>query len=176
MSLGAEVDAEIDLGPLVFEVMGGLRTSLETLNKHLRNIAKLEQAYEFGAQQVPLRTSSVSGTSGSLVFDLGGPTRGRLWELKRLVVGGAEWTSTVNGTMLIVVSPSAGQLTPALPDIVDQANSLPIVATYGTRQVVVKHPNHLFAIVLTPSASTTYAVGGEATDFPDKLLPISLED
>ena len=82
----------------------------------------------------------------------------------------------MNGTMLIVVSPSAGQLTPALPDIVDQANSLPIVATYGTRQVVVKHPNHLFAIVLTPSTSTTYAVGGEATDFPDKLLPITLED
>ena len=171
-----EAEAELDLGPLVLNALVDLHAGINTLNKHLRNIAKLEQAYEFGAQQVPLRTSSVSPASGSLVFDLGGPTRGRLWELKRLVVGGAAWTSTVNGTMLIVVSPSAGQLTPALPDIVDQANSLPIVATYGTRQVVVKHPNHLFAIVLTPSASTTYAVGGEATDFPDKLLPITLED
>ena len=171
-----EAEAELDLGPLVLNALVDLHAGINTLNKHLRNIAKLEQAYEFGAQQVPLRTSSVSGTSGSLVFDLGGPTRGRLWELKRLVVGGAAWTSAVNGTMLIVVSPSAGQLTPALPDIVDQANSLPIVATYGTRQVVVKHPNHLFAIVLTPSSSTTYAVGGEATDFPDKLLPITLED
>lgn len=174
--MSIEAEAEVDLGPLVLNALVELGASVGTLNKHLRNIAKLEQAYEFGAQQVPLRTSSVSGTSGSLVFDLGGPTRGRLWELKRLVVGGAEWTSSVNGTMLIVVSPSAGQLTPALPDIVDQANSLPIVATYGTRQVVVKHPNHLFAIVLTPSGSTTYAVGGEATDFPDKLLPITLED
>lgn len=174
--MSIEAEAEVDLGPLVLNALVELGGSLGTLNKHLRNIAKIEKAYEFGAQQVPIRTSALSPASGSLVFDLGGPTRNRIWELKRLVVGGPLWTSSVAGTMLIVVSPSAGQLTPALTDIVDQANSLPIVATYGTRQVVVKHPNHLFAVVLTPTASTTYAVGGEATDFPDKLLPIALED
>jgi hypothetical protein len=176
MSMGAEVDAEVDLGPLVFELMGGLKASLDTLNKRLRNIARVEEAYEFGATQQPIRGVSNSPASGSFSFGLGGPTYGRMWEVKRLVVGGVQWGTSVAGQAVFFVSPVGGQATPSLADVVDQAATLPDVAYYSTRQLVLRHPNRLHVLILSPTASTTYVVGGEATDLPDKRTALTSED
>lgn len=176
MSLGAGVDAEVDLGPLVFELMGGIKASLDSLTKAIKRTRDIEDAYQFGAVEVMLRSAAVSGSSGSLILGLGGPPYGRLWEVKRLTVGGALWTSTVAGQAIVVVSPASGQLTPTLADVADQAGSLPSVAYYSTRQLVVRHPNHLYVVILTPTATTQYAVGGTATNFPDKRLALETEN
>ena len=177
MSMGAEVDAEVDLGPLVFELMGGLKASLDTLNKHLRNIAKVEAAYQGGVIEVPIRKVKTSAASGNLVIGCGGPAFGRLWEVKRLTVGGVLWTSTVAGQAIVVVgSTSDGQVTPPLPDIADQAATLPNIAYYSTRQLVVRHPGHLFIVIISPTAATQYAVGGQVSDFPDRRVSLETEN
>jgi hypothetical protein len=177
MSMGAEVDAEVDLGPLVFELMGGLKASLDTLNKHLRNIAKVEAAYQGGVVEVPIRKVATSPASGSLVIGCGGPAYNRLWEVKRLTVGGVTWATSVNGSALVVVGSVAdGSVNPPLTDIADQAGTLPNVAYYSTRQLVVRHPNHLFVVILTPTATTQYAVGGQASDFPDRRVSLETEN
>lgn len=177
MSMGAEVDAEVDLGPLVFELMGGLKASLDTLNKRLRNIAKVEEAYQFGVREIPIRKVATSAASGNLVIGCGGPAVGRLWEVKRLTVGGVLWTSTVSGQAIVVVgSVSDGQTTPPLTDIADQAATLPNIAYYSTRQLVVRNPGHLFVVVIAPSATTQYAVGGQVSDFPDRRTDIDTEN
>lgn len=175
MSIGAEADAEVDLGPLVLEALVGLKASTDTLNKRLRNIAKIEEAYEFGVRELPIRKATVSPATGNFTIGLGGPAYGRMWEVKRITVGGAQYTSTVSGTALLVVGPSpdgAAALTPPLTDVADQAASLPLIAYYGTRQLVVRHPNHLYVVILTPTASTQYAVGGQVSDFPDRRLEL----
>ena len=173
MSMGAEVEAEVDLGPLVLESIVGLKASFDTVAKELKKAREVEDAYQRGAVSVPLRQSAVSNAAGStIVMDMGGPQYGRLWEVRRITVGGALWTSTVAGQGLLIVTSSSGQVTPALYDIADQSPSLPNVALYSSRQLVVRHPNHLFLVILTPTATTQYAAGGEATDLPDRRVPL----
>ena len=175
MSLGAEVDAEVDLGPLVFELMGGIKASLDTLNKTMRDIRDIEKAYQEGPLELPIRKVATSPSSGNFTIGLGGPAYGRKWEVKRVAVGGVQWSSSVNGTALLVVGTSPEgpwALTPPLSDIVDEAASLPSNAFYSTGQIVVRHPNHLFLVILSPTASTQYAAGGQATDLPDKRVRI----
>jgi hypothetical protein len=177
VSMGAEVDAEVDLGPLVLEALVGLKASTDTLNKRLHNIAKTEEAYQRGVIEVPIRKVATSAASGNLVIGCGGPAYGRLWEVKRLTVGGVTWGTSVNGSLLIVVGSAPDGLTnPPLPDVVNEAASVPNVTFYSTRQLVVRHPNHLFVVILTPSATTQYAVGGQASDFPDRRLDLETDN
>lgn len=174
--MGAEMEAEVDLGPLVLESIVGLKASFDSVAKELKKARDIEDAYQRGAIEVPLRQSAVSGATGSLLMGLGGPAYGREWQVKRLTIGGSLWTSTVAGTALVLISPSSGQLLPSTSDIADQAAALPSVAYYSARQLVVRHPNHLYVIILTPTAITQYAVGGEATDLPDRRIPIRTID
>lgn len=176
MSMGAEVDAEVDLGPLVLESIVGLKASFDSVAKELRKARAEEEAYQFGAVEIPLSGAEVSAASGNLVISLGGPSVGRLWQLRRLAVGGGVWTSTVAGQVLVVISSSTASQTPPLANIVDQAGTLPNIATYSTRQVVIRHPNRLFVVIITPTASTQYAVGGSVTDYPDRRVRLTTED
>lgn len=176
MTIGAEVDAEVDLGPLVLESIVGLRASFDSLAKHLRDIAKIEEAYQFGSVEVALRGAASSDANGDpVIIDLGGPAYGRLWQLRRLVVGGALYSSTLAGSALVVSSANFPSKTPPLTDIVDEAATLPLPATYSTGQVVVRHPNRLFIIFTAPTASSVCAVGGAVTDMPDKRERIDVE-
>lgn len=177
MTIGAEMDAEVDLGPLVLESIVGLKASFDSLSKHLRNIAKVEAAYQGGVTELPIRKVATSAASGNLIIGCGGPAYGRLWEVKRLTVGGVLWTSTVSGQAIVVIgSVSDGQVTPPLTDVADQAGTLPNVAYYSTRQLVVRHPGHLFVVIIAPTAATQYAVGGQVSDFPDRRLLLDTEN
>ncbi len=176
MSMDAEAGGGLELGDFSLKALIGVQAAFDGVLQHLKKIEQEENEYQYGAVEVPFRFSSVSGASGNLVIDLGGPSYNRLWEVKRLTVGGPLWTSTVAGTALVLKGPASGQITPSLTDTCDQAATLPSVAFYGTRQLVVRHPSHLFVVILSPSATTQYAVGGEAVSFPDKRLPIRVSD
>ena len=169
MSLSAEADAGINLGGFSLETLVGIRAGLEPLAATIDRIAKIDEAYQFGSVEVPLRSSQASDSnSDTIVMCLGGPTYGRIWQLRRLVVGGALYTSSVNGTALVVVSAATPSTTPPLADVVDEAASLPLPSTYSTGQIIIRHPNRLWVVILSPTASTQYSVGGGATDMPDK--------
>jgi hypothetical protein len=95
--------------------------------------------------------------------------------LRRLVVGGSLYSDSVDGTAIVVVSSNHPSSTPPLADVVDQAATLPLPATYSTGQIVIRHPNRLWVVFLSPSESTNYAVGGAVTDMPDKRERIDVE-
>lgn len=171
MSLDAETGTEVHLGGFSLETLVGLRAGVDSLAKKLDNIKAVEDAYQFGVLEIPIRAVASAPSSGNFAIDLGGPTYGRFWEVKRLTVGGVLWSSVVNGTAIVVVGPSpnsSSAITPPLSDICDEAASLPSVAFYSSRQLLARHPNHIYVVILTPSASTQYAVGGQVSDFPDK--------
>jgi hypothetical protein len=172
----AGLDGDLELGEFSLKALAGVQASFDGVLQHLKKIQKNEEAYQFGAVEVALRGSATSDSgSDTLVIDMGGPANQRLWQIRRLTVGGALWTSTVAGSALVVVSTTTS-LTPALPDIADQAATLPNVATYSTGQIIVRNPNRLFVVFLTPTASTQYAVGGSATDLPDRRHLITTPD
>ena len=168
MSMEVASGADLELGGFTLKALFDIGATLDGIHAQLRKTHDLEEAYQFGGIQVRLQGVATSDSnSDTIEIGLGGPTYGRLWQLRSLVVGGPLWTTTVAGTALVTVN-SARSLTPAITDIVDEAGSLPTLSQYSTGQVIVRHPNHIRVIILTPTASQQYAVGGWATDLPDK--------
>lgn len=174
MTIGAAAD--IQIGPLVLEAMASLhadmRSLTESVAKAAERIARVEELYaKLGPVDVPLRAAATSNSSGSgFLLDLGGPASGRVWLLRRLLVGTTTWTS-VAGTANVYVSavrPSPGQGN--LADMVDNAATLPLAAFYSNRQIALHAPQRLYVELVNPVASTTYVAGGSAEDLPDVAL------
>lgn len=172
MSLDADVGAGFELGPFSLKTLVAIQAGLETLAQRLEDIRRVQESYQFGPVEAPIRASAFSDSAGdTLVLDMGGPSYERKWQVRRISVGGQTWTTSVNGKALVVVS-SARNSNPATTDVADYASSLPLPAFYSTGQLIVRHPNRLFVVILSPSASTQYVAGGSVEDLPDKREPI----
>jgi hypothetical protein len=99
---------------------------------------------------------------------------GRKWEIRRLIVGGATFSSVVGGTaeFYVVAAPALIEgVGRNLADMVDQASgntpALPAVAFYSPGQIVLRYPQELKVVIVSPTASTQYNCGGAAIDLPD---------
>lgn len=173
MSLGAELGGGLEIDGLSIELLAGIKGTLNGIHEELRKLRRMEEAYEDGPKDVPI-FGSASSDSGSDTFEItcGGPAYGRMWQVRSLVIGGPVWGTTVAGTALVVVN-AARNLAPATSNVRDKVSSMPQVAFYSTGQLVVRHPDVLRFIVLTPTASTQYVVGGVATEMPDKRVRIT---
>ena len=177
MTIGAEVDGEIDLGPLVLESIIGLKASFDGVAEEMRKRWKVESEYQWGVRELPIRAVGRSDTGGdTLVIDCGGPPPMRMWEVKRLTMGGVEFTTSVNGSALVVVASSTPGSAPPTTDVADEVASLPNVGYYSTRQLTLRNPNRLYVVILSPSDSTQYVVGGQTSDFPDRRLLLDTEN
>ena len=88
--------------------------------------------------------------------------------MRRLAVGGVDWGSTVAGSAEVYVSSSSPINARSITELVDQSTALPNNAYYSSGQVVLRNPQHLFVLLVSPTASTTYAAGGGGFDVPDR--------
>lgn len=172
----AEVGAEFRLGELLLGAKVDLFAKLDSIEKRLSSIAEREQRYEeAGPVQVELRDSgTVDANQDNLYIGLGGPSYGRVWEVRQLVIGGVTWATTVAGYALFFVQPVKPSAMAGVPlaNIQDAAGtggaSLPSVAFYSGGQFRIRHPNHLYIAVIGGTASTQYVVAGDAFDMPDR--------
>lgn len=148
-------------------------THLQKMDQYLEKLMAVEAAYE---EQGPVfhrrgngATSDASGSS--FVIDLGGPAVHRRWEVRNIVVGGLTWT-TVTGSALVVVGgarpPAPGSV--SMNDVRDQAPVLPNPAFYSSGQLVLRNPERLYIVVLTPAASTDYVAAASIIETPDRPL------
>lgn len=176
MTIGAEIDARAEIGPVLLEAVAGLKASVDNVATILDQIRAREELYaRMGPVDVQLREGGTSGASGNLVFEVGGPKLGRLWILRRVVVGSQLWsqTSTATANLYVAASrpiPGLGALT----DMVDQL-SLPGIRTYSSRIVVLHAPMKLYCEIASPAANTGYTLGGAAEDLPDVPAPMRAE-
>lgn len=172
MAEGA-IGAGLSIGEMSLGALVEIKASIDGLAKQVNRLVALEEQYQTrGPVQVPLRASGTSPSSGAFVLDLGGPSYGRLWELRRLVIGGNNWGSTVSGRAEIIVSSTRPSLTARnLADIVDELTTLPARAFYSSGQVVLRSPDRLYVVLANPSATTAYSVGGAGFDIPDSPAP-----
>ena len=166
----AAIGAGINIGEASFGALLDIKASVDTLGDLTRELLRQQEAYEeYGPVQLALRAAGVSAASGVLIMNLGGPSYGRLWEVRRLIIGGATWGATVAGRGDIVVAANTPNATNrSLPDIVDVAASLPSVAFYSSGQIVLRNPQQLYVVIVNPTATTQYAVGGGGFDVPDR--------
>jgi len=167
-----EVGVGFQLGELLVGAKADLFARLDGIEKRLQSILEREERYESeGPVPVMLNSSGVVGSSSDpLYLDLGGPSYGRAWEVRQLVIGGITWATTVAGNAVVLVQPVAPSATnPAgTAGIQDQAASLPSVAFYSGGQFRIGNPNHLWVAVIGGTASTPYLVAGDAFDMPDR--------
>lgn len=169
----AELD--LSLGEQTLRLLAEISGGMQSTHKVLQHLLALEQRYQIeGPTNVQLRGASGGAATGNLVIGLGGPSQGRKWEIRRLIIGGSTFGSTVAGTAEVYVSAVPGAVVGAgrnLADMVDQASgatpSLPSVAFYGAGQIVLRYPQELKIVIVSPTASTPYEAGGAAIDLPD---------
>jgi hypothetical protein len=167
VSIEAGAFGGVELGELSLGAIVGVGAKIDGLAAQVKKLLAAQDAYQFGAVEVTLRGAATSAASGAtLVLDLGGPSYGRLWQVRRLAIGGAQWGDAVAGTALVVVAANINTA-PPVSDVADFSATIPNTATYSTGQVVVRNPDRLYLVVLTPTAGTLYAAGGAATDLPD---------
>ena len=110
--------------------------------------------------------SGVAESGIVLPLILGKPDAGTLWEVNAVTVGGSTYSTTAAGTagLYRVSYPISSE--PAITDLVDWASSLPSVAFYSSRQVIVREGEWLALVVSGGTAGQLYAAAASVTVTP----------
>lgn len=108
-------------------------------------------------------TSVVCPTpTASFALDLGTPSQGTFWEVRKVVVGGVELTTTAAGSAGLYLSGSPTPNGAGLNNAEDWAASLPSVGYYGAGALYVRPNEHLFLVVFGGTAGQTYVANAFA--------------
>ena len=165
---GAEVD--LRLGNLLVEVGAGIAK----MNGFLASLQKEWEYQRKGPIQVNMDASATTAaTFVPLWLDLGGPAYGRAWEVRQLLISSNYISQAVAGTVEILISPTAMPgLEPPAAWLQDFNNltttpAIPMREFYSSGQFRVRHPNHVFVVIIGGAASTAYQATGDALDLPD---------
>ena len=170
----AGVAGEVALGPL--DLLAGIALKLDTVASRFQKLIDREWNYE---KQGPISVQMGSaGTSAAsfvpLWLDLGGPAYGRVWEVRQLLVASNYVSQAVTGMIEVVLSPTAlpGQEPPAAwcQDFSTATAAIPGYTYYSAGQFRVRHPNHIWVVIIGGAASTLYQATGDALDTPDRPL------
>lgn len=167
-----------DAGGLVhgggLEIMAQLAVSLGSVAEQLRREEdrrdKLTRAmpgdYQYATQATcPTPTAPFS-------LNLGSADQGQWWNIRRVVVGGPDVSSSPAGVAWVSVqgSPPAGPgagggLNPPIPTLVDKYGTLPAFQTYGTHQLVVDETEYLWVTIIGGTAGTVYVASVKAETY-----------
>lgn len=113
--------------------------------------------------------SGIFPVAWNLVLDLGTPDQGTYWEVESCAVGGTDVNVIAAGTAGLYVCgfvpPSGTGQTPGMTSAADYATSLPNIAFYGGRNIVVNDQEHLVLIVFGGTAGQQYVANAQATVF-----------
>lgn len=114
----------------------------------------------------PLTASATADSAGNALLVFDPVPRGEHWELRRLVVGGATWTTAAAGTA--VVYGTSGQVVddPPLGSVLDEAASLPNVAFYLGAQALLVGGERLVVAVTGGTAGQQYLAVAQIVSIP----------
>lgn len=132
-----------------------------------RALDLLDQAGQLYPSPGRLAASTITPAANTnpVVLDLGGPSQGRVWEVRNLVVGGALPTTVVAGRADVFVSGAGASQQPnSLLDWRDYASTLPNAALYGAGDLALIYPENLFVVLTGYTVSTQYLALAGITD------------
>lgn len=116
--------------------------------------------------------NSTQGTfpsSGTLALDLGAPAKGQFWNVRRIVIGGADITTQPAGVGWVFVQGSPPNQSGSNPTVAQAADftsgTLPQRAFYGTHQLVVGDSEHLWVVIAGGTAGTQYVASVKAETY-----------
>ena len=170
----AGVGASLDLGEVSLSAILGMQASVNSLAKVFSDWKDEETEYQYGAVDQPILASGIAVGTATLVFDLAGPSQDLMWEVRRLAVSYPDpSTGSQAGTAYIFASATRPSATPLnAGNWVDWTGgggaTLPSVAFYSTRQIVLHAPERLWCVVVSPASNQQYVVSGRALEYPDR--------
>jgi hypothetical protein len=103
-------------------------------------------------------------SSGNLVLDLGSVPLGRVWQVRRLIVGGVAVTTAAAG-QAFAFAQGAAPSDLNITNCVDIFASLPKGNTYGTHQLFLVATEHLFVVVTGGTVGQQYAAAARVEDW-----------
>jgi hypothetical protein len=160
-----DLDATLQLGPL--------HLAIGTLSDEVKDLKHRMQIMQDDLNPTGTVTYSTADTNQNYI-DLGGPTAGKWWQVRNLIVGGADITDTPNGIAWILVTASSMmQNNPPLFAVRDYstarfptATALPYLNSYGTHELVVLDDQHLFVFLTGGVNATQYCASAMIESFP----------
>lgn len=102
-------------------------------------------------------------STGFLTLNLGSPDQGTYWEIKSVAIGGNDENVTVAGNAGLYVSGMPGAT--GMNMIRDVAETLPNIAFYGTRALIVKEQDTLYLNIYNGTSGQNYVANACMTVF-----------
>ena len=139
---------------------------LEAVTSRLERIERERAKLQYSTPVDYATIASGSFVTGTpLVLNLGSPDLGTYWEVTGVSIGGQEINVTAAGTAGIYVSGLPTLAGAGMTNLQSYVSSMPASQTFGTRQLVVKSEEYLFAIVFGGTNGLTYVAGASMTVF-----------
>jgi hypothetical protein len=157
----------VHLGEHTLKAFLDFGVKLDSIADQLKKLREDEAAYQYGTLDHTVAATGEMPATGSLFLDLGGPAPFRMWQLRRLVVGGITYALAAAGSAIVHVSPSVPNPS-SLLTVVDQAASLPLPALYSTHQIVLHAGERLYVEIAGGTSGQTYAAAGSVEDSADR--------
>ena len=166
-------------------LFGEIHASLGSLVKHARRVearwiqrasdAPKDQLFRF---QATIGTPTAATTLQSMETGGLGPQPGQIWIVRAIRVGGITPTTTAAGRADIYqspVDPTYGGAAGNTANWIDQAVSLPLVAMYSSRQIVLRAPDNLYVVVTNGTAAQQYVPNVQVEVYNDGSAPVRVE-
>ena len=153
------MDAELELE------LGPLHVAIGNLSDEVK---ELRQRLAFMQDDLLLTgTGTCPNPSATFAIDLGHPMAGKWWQVRQMIVGGSDITTTPAGIGWVVVQAENPSANPPLFNVRDfTSGTLPQRAFYGTHELVVQQNEHLWVVITAGTAGTQYAVSAMVENFP----------
>lgn len=168
MSLRARGHAEAEghLGPVAAEAAFSVMVG-RLMEKVAGIDSKMDRLVAMIPTEVTFRGSGVYPASGNLLIapEPGGPPAGTIWHVRRVSAAGGTGTGAPGGTAtaFIGMKPATATQGDDGGSFVDNTSTaLPVTAFYEDYELVVQHPNRLYYIITSGTASTVYTITGSA--------------
>lgn len=155
LDLGVFADLAVHLGGLA----SSLRREQDRRDQEARSIPADYQVAQAGLYPA----------SGSLLLNLGSPDIGESWQVRRLIIGGADITSTPAGIGWVLVQgspPNANGANPPISQVADfTSGTLPQKAFYGTHEFYVDATEYVYVVITGGTAGVQYTASLKAEVF-----------
>jgi hypothetical protein len=162
---GPDDGTDDDSGGLDISFFIGLNASIGKLADSVQ--ADMDRRNKFQPpQDNPLFQSGVFPASGDLTLDLGSVPLGRVWQIRRLIVGGATVTTTAAGAAYAFAQ-GAPPADVNLTNCVDIFLTLPQGNTYGTHQLFLLPSAHLWVVFAGGTAGQQYAAAAQVESWDE---------
>ena len=152
---GLGVDFWISLGASLGSLVNDMRADRDAAANSAPDMPADVPLYDVGT--VPAGKTTVT-------LDLGAVPQGRVWQVRRMIVGGTTVTTTAAGSAYLFAR-GAPPADLALSDCVDIFSTLPQGNTYGTHQLYLLPGEHLWVVFTGATAAQQYAAAARVEEW-----------